>query len=129
MWLIWLSLTGQSTFAVNAPVQALLLMSAGLATVIPLLLFAAAARRVPLSTIGLLQYLAPVLQLICGVLFLGESMAPSRWAGFAIVWTALAVLTLDSLRHARRTRGIRRGAEQTSAAQAGVPPPISSPTT
>ena len=70
-----LEATGRGHFAENPPWQALLLASAGIATVIPLLLFAASARRVPLSTLGLLQYLTPTLQLLCGVLLLGEHMA------------------------------------------------------
>ena len=71
-------------------------------TAVPLLLFAAAARRVPLSTLGLLQYLAPVLQFLLGVLLYDEPMPASRLAGFALVWAALALLTFDSLRHRRR---------------------------
>ena len=67
----------------------------------PLLLFAAAARRVPLVTIGLLQFITPVLQLLCGVLLLGEVMTPSRWIGFGIVWVALVLLAVDSFRSAR----------------------------
>jgi chloramphenicol-sensitive protein RarD len=99
--LAWYELTGRGTFTVDAPWQALLLASAGVATVIPLLLFAAAARRVPLTTMGLLQYLTPVLQLIVGVVLLGERVPPARWAGFGLVWLALVILTADSLRSAR----------------------------
>jgi chloramphenicol-sensitive protein RarD len=97
-----LTIRGGSSFADNPPWQGLLLASTGLVTVLPLLLFASAARRVPLSTMGLLQYLTPVLQLLCGVLLLDEHMPASRWAGFALVWSALAVLTFDSLRTARK---------------------------
>jgi len=97
-----LTARGDSSFADNPPWQALLLASTGVITVLPLLLFASAARRVPLSTMGLLQYLTPVLQLLCGVLLLDEHMPASRWAGFGLVWTALALLTFDSLRAARR---------------------------
>jgi chloramphenicol-sensitive protein RarD len=102
-----LSVNGDSTFAENPPWQAVLLISTGLITVGPLLLFASAARRVPLTTIGLLQYLTPVLQLLCGVLLLDEHMPLSRWAGFALVWSALAILTVDSLRTARKNYRIR----------------------
>lgn len=104
--LAWFEISGRGSFSENAPWQGLLLASAGIATVVPLLLFAAAARRVPLSTLGLLQYLTPALQLAVGVTILGEDMPGSRWAGFALVWVALAVLTLDSLRaaHVRRTQ-------------------------
>jgi chloramphenicol-sensitive protein RarD len=103
--LVVLELRGGGHFTDDAPWQALLLASAGIATVVPLLLFAAAARRVPLSTIGLLQYITPVLQLLCGVVILGERMPASRWAGFGIVWLALAVLTVDGLHAARRRVG------------------------
>ena len=85
-------------------------------TVVPLLLFAAAARRVPLSTVGLLQYLTPTLQLLCGVLLLGEGMSAARWAGFGLVWVALVVLTVDSVRSASRRRVAARVAEPVPAA-------------
>jgi chloramphenicol-sensitive protein RarD len=98
---IWLQVTGHGTFTSDPPVQGLLLASAGVATVIPLLFFAAAARRVPLSTMGLLQYLTPSLQLLCGVLLLGEHMPVTRWLGFGLVWIALALLTVDSLLRVR----------------------------
>jgi chloramphenicol-sensitive protein RarD len=110
-----LTLNGDSTFGENPPWQALLLASTGLITVGPLLLFAAAARRVPLTTMGLLQYLTPVLQLLCGVLLLGEHMPPSRWAGFALVWSALAILSFDSLREARRNYRSRADAQELAA--------------
>lgn len=98
----WLEASGAGHFTADAPVQGLLLASAGVATVVPLLLFAAAARRVPLSTMGLLQYLTPTLQLLCGVLFLGEHMPGARWLGFGLVWVALILLTADSLLASRR---------------------------
>ena len=82
----------------------------GIATAIPLLLFAAAARRIPLSTVGLLQYLTPLMQLAIGVFVYDEPMPPARLAGFAIVWVALAVFTADMLRHARA--GSRRPADE-----------------
>jgi chloramphenicol-sensitive protein RarD len=106
--LVVVGVRGETTFAVDSPAHPLLLASAGLVTAAPLLLFAAAARRVPLVTIGLLQFVTPVLQLLCGVLLLGETMSTSRWIGFGIVWIALLVLTFDSL-HSIRTR--RRLAE------------------
>lgn len=97
---------GTGTFGNAGTGQALLLVSSGIATAVPLLLFAAAARRIPLSTIGLLQYLTPLMQLSVGVFVYGEPMPPARLAGFAIVWVALAVFTADTLRHARA--GTRR---------------------
>lgn len=105
--LVWLEATGRGTMTTDAPWHGLLLASTGVATALPLLLFAAAARRVPLVTIGLLQFITPVLQLLVGVLLLGESVPLTRWVGFAIVWLALAVLTLDSVRAAhRRSRAV-----------------------
>lgn len=98
---LWLELSGRGHFTDVPPWQGLLLASAGIATVIPLLCFAAAARRIPLSTIGLLQYLTPTLQLLCGVLVLGEHMPTSRWVGFGLVWVALVTLTADTLQAAR----------------------------
>ncbi|RBY77906.1 EamA family transporter RarD [Blastococcus sp. TF02-09] len=95
---------GAGTFAGAG--HALLLASSGIATAVPLLLFAAAARRIPLSTVGLLQYLTPLMQLSVGVFVYDEAMPPARLAGFAVVWVALAVFTADSLRHARA--GTRR---------------------
>ncbi|GAB6901187.1 EamA family transporter RarD [Kineosporia succinea] len=108
--LVILALGGVSTVGHNPPWQALLLASTGIITVAPLLLFAAAASRVPLSTMGLLQYLTPVLQFTCGVVILHEHMPASRWAGFGLVWLALVVLTVDSLRSARRQRASRLAA-------------------
>jgi chloramphenicol-sensitive protein RarD len=115
--LIWLELTGRGHFTEHAPWQGLLLASAGIATVIPLLLFASAARRVPLSTLGLLQYLTPTLQLLCGVLVLGEKMPAARWVGFGLVWVALVVLTTDTLRAAHgRYRAAQDAAQLVNAA-------------
>jgi chloramphenicol-sensitive protein RarD len=93
--------TGSGTFVQAGTAHALLLVSSGAATAIPLLLFAAAARRIPLSTVGLLQYLTPLMQLAIGVFVYSEPMPPARLAGFAIVWLALGVFTVDMLRHAR----------------------------
>ena len=109
--IVWIGIKGQTTFTVGAPVHPLLLASAGLVTAGPLLLFGAAARRVPLVTIGLLQFVTPVLQLLCGVLLLGETMKTSRWIGFGIVWVALLVLAFDSIRSVRTRRRLADAAE------------------
>ena len=100
----WVGADGSDTFTSGAPWHPLLLVSAGIATAIPLLLFAEAARRIPLVTIGLIQFITPVLQLVVSVTLLGEHLSPERWVGFAIVWVALAFLTVDSVRSARRRR-------------------------
>jgi chloramphenicol-sensitive protein RarD len=109
--LVWVGVAGETTFTADSPGHALLLASAGPVTAAPLLLFAAAARRVPLVTIGLLQFVTPVLQLLCGVLLLGETMGTSRWIGFGIVWVALLVLTFDSIRSVRTRRRLADAAE------------------
>ncbi|MGW8375218.1 EamA family transporter RarD [Streptomyces sp. ODS28] len=90
--------TGRGTFTVDGPVHAVLLAAGGVTVASPLLLFAASARRIPLTTIGLLQYLTPVLQLLIGVLLFHEAMPASRWGGFALIWIALALLSADGLR-------------------------------
>ncbi|THA84628.1 EamA family transporter RarD [Streptomyces sp. A0592] len=103
-YLLWLGAQGQSSFTSQGVGHALLLAATGLVTAIPLVLFGAAAIRVPLSTLGLLQYMAPVFQFGLGVLYFHEAMPPERWAGFSLVWAALALLTWDALRTARRSR-------------------------
>jgi chloramphenicol-sensitive protein RarD len=109
--LVVLTARGDTTFTTDGSWHTALLVAAGVATATPLLLFAAAARRVPLVTIGLLQFITPVLQLLCGVLLLDEHMSGTRWIGFGIVWIALAVLSFDSLRNLPR-----RGRPDTAAA-------------
>ncbi len=93
---LWLAPMG-STFTDHGTVHAALLIGMGVITTVPLLLFAAAAQRVTLVVIGLLQFIAPVLQFAFGLL-VGESMSPQRWVGFAVVWIALLILVLDVLR-------------------------------
>jgi chloramphenicol-sensitive protein RarD len=79
----------------------LLLLGTGPLTAAALLVFAAAARRIRLSTLGLVQYVTPVMQLVVGILVLGERMSAGRWAGFALIWTALIVLSVTSFRGLR----------------------------
>ncbi len=107
--------TGRGTAGEAGTGHLLLLLASGVATAVPLLLFAAAARRIPLSTVGLLQYVTPLMQLALGVFVFHEPMPPARLAGFAIVWAALAVFTVDSLRTARAV-GRRAAAERVAAA-------------
>ncbi|MEU4830646.1 EamA family transporter RarD [Streptosporangium sp. NPDC023615] len=103
-YLFHLSAQGTNTFGHWGAGHALLLAGAGVVTAVPLLCFTAAANRVPLTTIGLLQYIAPILQFLCGVLVVREVMPPSRWLGFVIIWLALSVFTWDSLRAAGEAR-------------------------
>lgn len=79
-----------------------LLVGLGVVTAVPLLLFGTAASRIPLSLLGLLQYLTPTMQLILGVAVFHEELPPERLAGFVLVWVALILLGADALRHARR---------------------------
>lgn len=103
-YLGWLATTGETMFGRVSTTHTLLLVLAGALTAIPLLLFAGAANRLPLTSLGMLQYVAPILQLGCGVLIFHEPMPPARLAGFALVWLALIVFTADGFRHARRAR-------------------------
>jgi chloramphenicol-sensitive protein RarD len=103
-YLIVLASTGESTFGKVSAAHTAILVASGVVTLVPLLAFAGAANRIPLTAMGLLQYLAPILQLACGVLILGEPMPPARLAGFSLVWLALAVFTWDALRRARANR-------------------------
>ena len=109
LFLVVLEASGNGTFASEGPEHALLLAGGGIVTAIPLMLFGAAAVRIPLTTIGVLQYLAPILQFAIGVGINGEHMPASRWAGFALVWVAVAVFSYDSLqvrRAAQRARAV-----------------------
>ena len=102
-YLAWLSLRGGSSFTHHGAGHVLLFMSTGLVTAAPLICFGGAAIRVPLVTLGLLQYLAPILQFALGVLWFHEAMPAGRWVGFCLVWVALAIFTVESLRHRRRS--------------------------
>jgi chloramphenicol-sensitive protein RarD len=97
--MIVLTAQGTATYHGHGAGHVLLLVGAGLVTAIPLLFFAGAASRLPLSTLGLLQYLTPMLQFLVGVLIRHEPLPPGRLAGFALVWAALVVLSVDGLRH------------------------------
>ncbi|MFI8425150.1 EamA family transporter RarD [Streptomyces sp. NPDC085479] len=119
-----LFLGSQSTLAFGSEGvgHMVLLSTTGLVTAIPLVLFGAAAIRVPLSTLGLLQYLAPVFQFLLGVVYFREAMPPERWAGFSLVWLALTILTWDALRTARRSRAaMARATEEAAARLADTP--------
>jgi chloramphenicol-sensitive protein RarD len=102
-YLWWLQSAGDLTFGAVGAGHALLLASTGVVTAVPLLCFAGAANRLPLSTVGLLQFLTPVLQFLLGITVFHETMSPARWAGFGLVWISLAVFTVEALRHQRRS--------------------------
>ena len=111
-YLLYLGSTGDGTFTAEGAGHVALLAGAGVVTAVPLMLFGAAAIRIPLATVGLLQYIAPVMQFLIGVLVYGEDMPPQRLAGFALVWVALTVFAVDAV------RAVRRGAP----VDAAVPP-------
>lgn len=110
-YLVALQSAGQSQFTNHGPWHIVLMLLCGPITAIPLLLFGAAAQRLPLVTIGLLQYLTPSMQMTWGLVVGGEQMSATRWAGFALIWTALAVFTAEALSRTYRDR---------SAAEAGT---------
>ncbi len=111
VFLVWLQATGGSTALVDLPVHLLLLISTGVVTALPLLCFGAAATRVPLTTLGLLQYVAPTLHLALGVWFFGEPMPVDRLLGFVLIWAGLAVFTVDAVRRQQQQRVLQRQLE------------------
>ena len=102
--LIVVSMTSGLTMGTVSAWHTVLLLLAGVVTAVPLLLFAAASRRLPLIYMGFIQYFAPFIQFLVGVVVLQEPMPPERWIGFGLVWLALCVLTFDLLRGARTAR-------------------------
>ncbi|HEX5565988.1 MAG TPA: EamA family transporter RarD [Streptomyces sp.] len=118
-FLLFLGARGEASFTTEGPGYALLLTCSGLATALPLIFFGSAAVRLPLSTIGLLQYLTPASMFLLGLLAFDEEMPPERWAGFLLVWAALCLLSWDALRTARRSRArLRKAAAAAAAADA-----------
>ena len=98
---LFLQSSGQAVFAHGPAVTTLLLVLSGPVTAVPLLLFAHGARQVPLTSLGLLQYIAPTMQFLIAVVLYGESFTPSRIIGFGVIWAALAIYAWDSYRWAR----------------------------
>jgi len=92
------------TFGTISPWHTVGLLTTGVVTAVPLLFFAAAARRLPLTSLGLIQFFAPILQFLVGVFVLHEPMPPERWAGFGLVWLALIILTTDMIISGRGPR-------------------------
>jgi chloramphenicol-sensitive protein RarD len=108
-FLLVLQVRGELTFGHDGPGNVALLVGTGVVTAIPLLLFGAAATRLSLTTIGLLQYLGPIIQFIVGLTIFHENMTGARWAGFVLVWMALVIFTADAIAHRRRL--LKRTAE------------------
>jgi chloramphenicol-sensitive protein RarD len=116
---IYLAATGHSTFGHGVGHSALLAL-AGPITAVPLLCFGAAALRLPLSTIGLMQYLAPVFQFVIGIAVDHETMTAAQWAGFGLVWAALLLLSGEALRRVRPTAAVRRAGSAEPVINEGV---------
>lgn len=110
-YLVVLSAQGQADAWSAGPGHLVLLVVTGVITAAPLLCFAGAANRISLTTLGLLQYLAPTIQLVLGLTFFDEVMTTTRWIGFSLVWVALVVFTVESLALARRRHVAAREAE------------------
>lgn len=102
-FLLLVERNGTAAFAHTGWPTALLLIGAGAATSIPLLLFAAGARQITLTTLGLLQYIAPTMQFLIGVLIYNEEFGPARMVGFGLIWIALILYTIEGIAHYRRT--------------------------
>jgi chloramphenicol-sensitive protein RarD len=127
-YVIWLAAAGKSTFTSVSAAHTVLLVLAGALTAIPLLLFADSANRIPMTSLGVLQYTAPILQFLTGVYFMHEPMPGSLLIGFGLVWLAIIVFTWDAIRHARKGRVTLIVTEE-PAAELGAPEPIlTSPT-
>lgn len=114
--MIWLSMTGAATVFTEGPGHFWIMAASGVITAVPLIFFGAAARRLPLTSIGLLQYLAPVLQFLLALLVFQEDMPLERWIGFGLVWIGLALLTFDLLRTMRKNSRPRRAVTVVTAA-------------
>lgn len=103
-YLLYLEATGRGALGHGSPLTDALLVGAGVVTAVPLLLFAYGARRIPLSALGILQYIAPTLQFLLGVFVYGEPFTTIRLIGFAVIWLALVVYTVEGFVHLRRLK-------------------------
>ena len=104
VYLVVLQVTGHGQFTNHGSGHAALMVLSGPLTAIPLLMFAAAAQRLPLVTLGLLMYFNPALQMTWGILIGHEPMPPARWIGFGLIWAALVVFSADAVSRAYRGR-------------------------
>ena len=100
-YMAWAEVDGTAVFGHDGVLNMLLLAGSGVITAVPLLLFGGAATRIPMTTLGLLQYIAPTMHFFLGIVVFGETMTTGRWLGFILVWLALAILTAESMLHHR----------------------------
>lgn len=117
IFLAWLHTQGTNTMfqGGHGIDHALLLVTAGVVTALPLLCFARAAHELSLTSLGMLQYLTPVMQMLWAVFVVGEDIEAARWVGFAVIWAALAVFITDMLLNTRRENRLRKPGKQDSA--------------
>ena len=108
----YLSANGQSTFLSEGPSHNALLILSGLVTALPLILFAQGAKLLPLSTVGMLQYMTPTMQLLWAVFVTQEHMSSERWIGFVIIWFAVALYMVDMVRMRRKSRRVQLPASE-----------------
>ena len=101
VWMTWLLVAGQASFGTQDMSLAMLLLASGPITVVPLLLFAVAARRLPLTTIGFMQFLAPTLQFLTGVYY-GEKLTTPHLICFGLIWVAVILFSTDAIRAGRK---------------------------
>ena len=106
-YVIWLQTQGSNTFVQDGPSHAVLLMLAGVVTALPLLCFARAAHEMTLTSLGMIQYITPMLQIVWAVFVTHEFIETGRWVGFCIIWVALAIFVFDLAMNARRNRAAR----------------------
>ncbi|MEI2278617.1 EamA family transporter RarD [Paenarthrobacter ilicis] len=116
--MVVLGITGTATLTTQGAGHFWLLLASGVITAVPLLFFGASARRLPMTTIGLLQYFAPVLQFIVALTVFHETMTTARWIGFCVVWLALVLLTVDMLRTTRKNSVLKKQARREATAAA-----------
>ena len=116
LWILFAAIRDSSAAISNGHLGIVaLLVLLGPVTAIPLIAFGAAATRIPLSTLGLLQYMTPIFQFILGITVFHEVMNTGSWVGFTLVWVALILFTFDTLRHARRVAQHRESARAADA--------------
>ncbi|WP_080794127.1 EamA family transporter RarD [Corynebacterium pacaense] len=111
LYITWLEGSGAGTFLSEGPAHSLALISSGLVTAVPLLLFGLAAKAIPLSTVGMLQYLTPTMQMLWAVFIVREHLEVARWIGFIIIWVAVAIYLADLI--GQRGSAVRKRATAT----------------
>jgi chloramphenicol-sensitive protein RarD len=106
LFLVFTEATGTGAFLHSSPISNLLMVGAGVITAVPLLMFAAASQRIPLSLVGVLQYIAPTMYFLIGVLIYGEPLTVERLIGFVIIWAALAIFAVEGFLHHQAQVGV-----------------------